>query len=46
MQNKCFNCAYFMSCKKADPNIKDCLYFNESNRTYNNLDKEKNNGYN
>lgn len=27
MQNKCFNCAYFMSCKKADPYVQNCDYF-------------------
>lgn len=27
MQNKCFNCQYWFTCKKADPNIKDCEYF-------------------
>lgn len=29
MQNKCFNCKYWFSCKKADPSIKDCESFKE-----------------
>jgi hypothetical protein len=28
MQNKCFNCQYFMTCKKASPEIKNCDWFN------------------
>lgn len=31
MQNKCFNCKWFFSCKKADPYIKNCEYFKETN---------------
>lgn len=27
MQNKCFNCQYFMTCNKASPEIKNCELF-------------------
>lgn len=31
MKNKCFNCKWFFSCKRADPQEKDCEYFEETN---------------
>lgn len=27
MENRCFNCKYFMSCNKSDPQVRDCKYF-------------------
>ena len=34
MQNKCFNCKWFFSCKKAAPEIKNCEYFIPSERKF------------
>lgn len=31
MQNKCFNCLWFFSCKRASPEIKNCEWFKETN---------------
>ena len=30
MKNRCYNCKYFMTCKKSDPNVKDCKWFSET----------------
>ena len=33
MQNKCFNCMWFFSCKRTDkdPTKKNCIHFQETN---------------
>lgn len=30
MQNKCFNCLYFLNCNKSDPLIINCKDFKET----------------
>lgn len=31
MQNKCFNCRFWFSCKRASSEIKNCEWFKETN---------------
>lgn len=39
MINKCINCGYFLNCKRADKNIKDCEKFVKANRIIKRGDK-------